>query len=168
MKNIQNRYYWIRKKHPAELPKQHKNNGRIGLKCFSCLKLPHTLVIPQLFALQNVDKIDGQKVRGILPIIKTCSQKAQISAALKKRRRDVRKFETTLFPTSKKGTLDSLNTFVEKLRAEVHVRKHFGSSRVFSSILQLGLAFQSLFGSSADLNNEKERFLFRPVHGESR
>ena len=56
----------------------------------------------------------------VLPIITTCSQKAQISDVLNKWPRDVRELEATWSPTSKEGTLDSLKTFVEGLRAVLH------------------------------------------------
>ena len=108
----------------------------------------------------------------------------------------MREFEATWSPTSKEGTLDSLKTFVESLRAEwhpttqsveaiesptehgrtplvkglrakVHARRHCGSSREFLQYSATRVGGPVLFGSGADLNSEKERYWFRSVHGQS-
>ena len=87
--------------------------------CF-CLGLPCTLVIPMLWALQDVDKTDGHQVRhGFdshnrhsnhevtaamheqLSRPQTSSQKARLSHALDKWRRDARGLEAIGYPTSK-------------------------------------------------------------------
>ena len=131
-------------------------------------------VIPMLWALQDVDKTDGHQVRyGFashnrhsnhevtaamheqLSRPQTSAQKARLSDALNKWRRDARGLEAIGYPTSKEGTFYSLKTFVEGLRAEVHARSHFGSRGAFLLYSTARVGVPALFGSSAELNSRK-------------
>ena len=121
-------------------------------------------MIPMLWALQDVEKTDGHQVRyGFashevtaamheqLSRPQTSSQKARLSHALIKWRRDARGLEAIGYPTSKEGTFYSLKTFVEGLRAEMHAR----SRRAFLLYSTARVGVPALFGSSADLNSRK-------------